>query len=309
MSTTKAAAALAFSAAVLMIPAHAALLINQLGSGGLDAQGLANTLIGGNSGIAISNVQFIGDNVQGATFNNGGSAGLGINSGIVLSSGNVNDLPLSGISFGAGQGTAVGTAGDASLSGIVGTETHDAAVLKFDFVPNGDTVQFSYVFGSTEYNEFVDSEFNDVFAFLVNGANVALIPGTSTPVAINTVNCGMSDAAAPGSGANCNHFIDNRNTDSSVGKNLGINLGGFTQTFSFTAGVTANVKNTMYIAIADTSDSVLDSAVLIAGGTFSTCGGPDQPVCGVVPEPNIFVFLGCAAGAFLFLRRWRSTAH
>jgi hypothetical protein len=58
-------------------------------------------------------------------------------------------------------------------------ETFDATVLEFDFVPTFSTVQFQYVFSSEEYSDFSNTSFNDVFAFFVNGVNIAVVPGTS----------------------------------------------------------------------------------------------------------------------------------
>ncbi len=83
-----------------------------------------------------------------------------------------------------------------------GHATNDAAVLEFDFVPTQGTASFRYVFASDEYLEFVD-QFNDVFAFYVDGVNIALIPGTNTPVAINTVN----------PGDNASFFVNNPSGD------------------------------------------------------------------------------------------------
>ena len=81
--------------------------------------------------------------------------------------------------------------GDADLDTLIpGGSTFDACVLTFDFVPQTDVLTFDYVFTSDEYNEYANTEFNDVFGFFVNGQNVALIPGTTTPVAINNVNDG-----------------------------------------------------------------------------------------------------------------------
>ncbi len=88
--------------------------------------------------------------------------------------------------------------GDSLLSMLVGTVTYDACVLEFDFVPAADTAWCDFVFGSEEYPEWVGSTFNDIFGFFVSGPNpeggnyefknIALIPGTDLPVAINNVN-------------------------------------------------------------------------------------------------------------------------
>lgn len=80
-------------------------------------------------------------------------------------------------------------------------------MLEFDFTTTGGNLFFSFVFASEEYNEYVNSSFNDVFGFFVNGVNIALVPGTSTPVAINSVNCGYSGGGAlPGTNPeNCDN--------------------------------------------------------------------------------------------------------
>jgi len=91
---------------------------------------------------------------------------------------------------GPANSTQFGEPGDAELTLLSGFQTYDASVLEFNFVPQHSTVQFSYVFGSEEYSDFANTQFNDVFAFLVNGTNCALVPGTMEPVSVNTINNG-----------------------------------------------------------------------------------------------------------------------
>ena len=82
--------------------------------------------------------------------------------------------------------------------------TSDAVILEFDFVPSSNVAAFNFVFASDEYLQWIGSVFNDVFAFFVSGpgitgpysspagfpggsANVALVPGTNTPITISTI--------------------------------------------------------------------------------------------------------------------------
>src|SRR4029453_18983139 len=151
------------------------------------------------------------------------------------------------------------TPGDPSLNAIVG-ETHQtfaAAVPQFDFVPSSNTVSFRYVFASDEYNEFVGF-FNDVFAFFIDGQNVALIPGTTTPVAINTVNLQT----------NPSFYRNNDPSELGTPTPFGTQFDGFTTVLTATATLTPNVSHHIKLAIADTDDFNLDSAVFLQAASF-----------------------------------------
>ncbi|MFA6127960.1 MAG: choice-of-anchor L domain-containing protein [Bacteroidales bacterium] len=145
--------------------------------------------------LTSSNVTFTGTASQIGFFTKGTSS-FPINEGIILSTGNIADAEGPNMDF--GTTTQHGGAGDASINSITSGTSADAAVLQFDFVPAGNTIQFNYVFASEEYAEFVAAAYNDAFAFLLSGpgigdgtpstaVNIALIPSTSTPVSINTV--------------------------------------------------------------------------------------------------------------------------
>ncbi|MDX9881255.1 MAG: choice-of-anchor L domain-containing protein [Prolixibacteraceae bacterium] len=140
--------------------------------------------------LTASNITFSGSGAQIGYFTKG-SSNFDIAEGIILSTGDVADAEGPNTDF--GTTTQFGGGGDSDINSISGGTSFDAAVLEFDFVPAGDVIEFNYVFASEEYAEFVEEQYNDAFAFLLSGPgitgtkNIALIPSTSTAVAINTV--------------------------------------------------------------------------------------------------------------------------
>ena len=70
---------------------------------------------------------------------------------------------------------------------------NDAATYEITFIPTSDTLRFRYCFASEEYPEYGCSDYNDIFGFFITGpgypvpTNIALIPGTNLPVAINNI--------------------------------------------------------------------------------------------------------------------------
>ena len=225
----------------LAAPASAAVVTTDL-TGEATADDLANRLAG--EGVAVSNVSYTGNEAAAGSFV-GGDGIVGLDEGVILSSGNIADVVGSNQS--AGTTTSFGTAGDADLTTLVGASTFDAAVLEFDFVPTTSQVQFNYVFSSEEYNEFVNLGFNDVFGFFVNGTNCALVGEPPVPVSIDTIN----------GGSNASLYIDN------TGGQLETEMDGLTVVLTCVASVTADDTNHMKLAIADTGDTSLDSAVFL----------------------------------------------
>jgi hypothetical protein len=236
---------------------------------GLTRDQIAALLVG--SGATISNVVITGSNLAIGSF--GAGEALGIDSGVILSTGDIADAEGANTSAGAGQG--LGTAGAPALTAIVSPfETHDAMTIEFDVVTESPTFAIRYVFASEEYREFVDSEFNDVFAFFVNGSNIALTPGSGQPVTINTINHLRNQGI----------YRDNEGGASTQ-------FDGFTSPLLAVAVVEPGTTNHIRIAIADTSDSVLDSAVFIAQGGIS--GSQIAPI--IIPrQGTVEAFFGSA---------------
>lgn len=195
-----------------------------------------------------------------------GTAVLNLDAGVVLSTGDVDSLAR--VNQWEDMSTPNATAGDPALDGLLdpgsGIVSYDAAVLVIDFTaPAAGTLNLSFVFGSEEYNEFVDNIFNDIFAVFLDGTtpadNIALTGGAcaNTPglaIAVNNINCGLdgTDTGAP----NCGCFVDN-----TTGA-IETELDGVTHVFTISAAISAG-PHTLKLAIADTADEIYDSAVFI----------------------------------------------
>lgn len=225
-----------------------------------DADSLAQSLVG--SGVTISDAQFTGAGNCAGTFA-GGDGIIGITQGVIISSGDIANVigpnTLDDITADFNQ------PGDPELDALIpGFPTHDACILEFDFVPAAGIIQFNYVFTSDEYNEYVDSEYNDVFGFFVDGQNIALIPGTTIPVAINNVNNG--NPFGVGTPSHPEFYVNNDLDDG--GPFLDTEMDGLTTVFAATAQMTPNVKHHMKLAIADAGDELYDSNVFIEGSSL-----------------------------------------
>jgi gliding motility-associated-like protein len=246
-------------------------------------------------GVEVSNFQFSG-NAQARGYFNGANSNIGLSEGVIISTGKVSDAPGPNGTPASDDGTEFIGPGDPVLSGLSGLVTNDAAVLEFDFVPISDTVQFRYVFASNEYKDFVGATYNDVFAFLISGPgitgeeNVALIPGTTTPVAINNVSHLQ----------NSQYFIDNEDPPG-----LTVEYNGFTTVFTALAVLQPCQSYHIRLAIADGGDYKFDSAVFLEARSFSS---PSITIIAESsysssPDPNVQQYVeGCSSVTLSFER-------
>ncbi len=267
------------------------------------AESLVNNILLG-QGVVASNITFTpaaGSTIQLGFFNGIGS-NIGLDSGIVLSTGNIMDLAPGGMGTGQPPG---GSDQDLltlanSVPPLIGqsfsvSSTNDVAILEFDFVPSADTVKFRYVFGSDEYTTWINSQYNDVFGFFISGPgitgpftgnsqNIAFVPGTNPPLPITV------SSVQPG--LNAQYYISNTSQST-------VALNGFTTVFTAISPVVCGETYHIRLAIADGSDSSLDSGVFLEASSFTS--NAVNLVSNTVSGDTTLVE-GCTDGTFTFYR-------
>ena len=139
---------------------------------------------------------------------------------------------------------------------------NDATILEFDFVPLTTHMSFPFVFASEEYGTFQCS-FSDAFAFFLtdeNGVttNLAVIPGTTTPVSVITI---RDDEFNPGCESVNEDYFDEFYAEGDMASP--INFNGNTIAMVAEADVIIGQTYHIKLVIADRNDNQLDSAVFI----------------------------------------------
>jgi gliding motility-associated-like protein len=233
-----------------------------------------NVLLG--SGVTASNFTYNGIPIAMGFFN-GANTNLGLDSGIIMTSG---DCHLAvGPNNNSSAALVSNLPGDADLDAIMSpTTSYDACILEFDFVPMADTIQFRYVFGSDEYMEWVSSfpgGINDGFGFFLSGpgisgpysnnsANIALIPNTSLPVTMFNLNLN----------SNGQYYFDNGdgNGTGTAPDGPDVQYDGFTHPLTAKHWVQCGQTYHIKIAIGDGGDWWIDSGVFLEAGSFASGG-------------------------------------
>ena len=248
---------------------------------GLTLEEYVNDILLGN-GIQAFNITYQGgDNQLG--YLTGGDDVFSISSGLILSCDVAENLECPD-EFVACDGCLGNGFSDPDLLDIANSvpdliggsfsvsSVNDGCVLEFDFIAAGDTVSFDYVFGSDEYETWINTQYNDVFAFFLSGpgitgpydspagfpdgsVNIAGVPNTdpNLPITISSVN----------SGTNPEYYVDNQG-----GTDVCIN--GYTVPFTASYPVECGETYHIKLAIADGSDTALESIVVLEEGSFES---------------------------------------
>lgn len=210
---------------------------------------------------------------------------LGLDKGLILTSGSAQIAVGPNNQTGAGLGVAPffpNDPGDADLDYLSvqqgnGLASNDACIVELDVFVATDELTFEYVFGSEEYPEYVNSNFNDIFAFLVSGPgivgdpglggalNIATLPNSNTFVQINSVNNLL----------NWQYYRNNQPWSFNNNKSLqydGLTSDSLGIKKTLTARTPVIPCNTYHLklAVADRADEAFDSGVFVSkiqGGT------------------------------------------
>ena len=235
------------------------------------------------SGVIASNFSYLGDSIQIGIFD-GSSSNLGLNSGVVIGTGDIRVLSpdFTGFediitTFPPVQDPDLLTVAN-SVPALIDQNFYvsgvfDVAVLEFDFVASSDTLSFDYVFGSSEYFAFENSSYNDVFGFFISGpgisgpyssppgfpdgaVNIAVVPESSPelPITISSLNADL----------NSEFFVSNQSFTSVNSAD------GFTIPLEAKALVQCGETYHIRLAIADGSDGSLSSYIFLRGNSFSS---------------------------------------
>ncbi|TXD82471.1 PKD domain-containing protein, partial [Subsaximicrobium wynnwilliamsii] len=165
--------------------------------------------------------------------------------------------------------------GDAQLASIVGIVSNNASIIEFDFVPLADSISFDFLMASEEYNGgSFECDFSDAFAFLLtdsNGTttNLAVLPGTTTPILVTNIHEANSNCAA------INEQYFGGYTPSNQPP---MSFDGRTEVFTAQSAVTPGETYHIKLVISDARDTAYDSGVFLKAGSFNLGGNLGEDI-------------------------------
>ncbi len=184
--------------------------------------------------------------------------------GIIMASGNATIADGPNNQDNAGSGS-MGWPGDTDLNLLSGSNTFNATIIEFDFVPYVDEISFEFLMASEEYgNGSYECIYSDIFAFILTHpdgtkSNLAVIPGTNIPVLVTTVHPANSTCDAQ----NEQYFSQYVPTGAAP-----IEYNGFTTSITAKSPVLAGQSYHIKLGVADAGDGQYDTAVFLKGGSF-----------------------------------------
>jgi hypothetical protein len=226
----------------------------------LEGTGITAVNISSSTGTNFGSVNGLG------YFTNGGGA-FPLESGIILSTGDVSLAPGPNATIqSAGGGSWQGDADVLAVMQQVGTGTTtamNATKLEFDFTAVSGQIEIDYVFAAEEYG-FFQCNYSDAFVIQLTdistgmSENIAVVPGTTIPVNVMTVRNNAYNNLCPS--VNPQYFAE-YNAQGSAATATNFN-GRTVQMTAYASLIPGNVYHLKF-AIADRNDTVYDSALFI----------------------------------------------
>ncbi|HCC94359.1 MAG TPA: hypothetical protein DEQ26_08545 [Flavobacteriaceae bacterium] len=253
-------------------------------------------------GVKLSNPRLLSGNIdkQVLTFENGYNANFEIDKGLVISTGNAKEDVLSRNLSPSKSSPNTGQYNDSDLTNIDNQAIYNTFVLEFDVVldPGLTALRVAFQFGSEEYPDYVVGQYNDVFGFFVKGPgisgtkNMARLPSNNKPITINNINYGKyggnsgawSSPLKPTDLSQSDLYINNGHTTKiysntypnmlmanindadlkNYKRDIYIEWNGLTKLITYDLkNLIPGEKYTFKIAIADVSDTTMESGVII----------------------------------------------
>ena len=223
-------------------------------------QFVRNMVTGNKQGVTNVTGQFTPMSI--GTFEDFAPNAIDLDKGVILSTGNI--LDAIGPNITGNKSTHLEIPGDSTLQNYTTGNTFDATFIEFDFVPSTNVINFSYVFASEEYPEYVGSPYNDVFGFFISGPgivgeqNIAFLPGLDIPVTINNVN----------DQTNSSFYKSNVSPNPIAHQDL--QYDGLTIPLVAEAVVLPTETYHIKMGVADVGDDIFDSAVFLKANSFQS---------------------------------------
>lgn len=194
-------------------------------------------------------------------------------SGVILSTGSVmnsagpnNSMLNDGLNTWPGDADLENILADAGIT----MTSSNATVVEFNFMALSPFFDFDFLFASEEYGNF-QCQFSDAFAFLLTNlntgvtTNLAVVPGTTTPISVVTVRDFLYNSACPS--VNAQYFGSfNGGANASLSPT---NFNGQTVVMNASANLVPNTPYKIKLVIADRIDPQSDSAIFLSANSFN----------------------------------------
>lgn len=239
------------------------------------AQQLVENILVNSSCATVSNFSVNGDTFTSGKnsygYFNAGTSIFPFAEGVVLNTWSA-DKTIGPFIAGDNGGGSQSWSGDADLNQALGINSVNATSLEFDFTPLTNFISFNYLFASNEYQGNFPCNYSDGFAFLIkvkgsaaNYQNLALVPGTTTPVSSVNVRPTIPASGAQGGCTALNQiYFNGFNTAANA-----TNFGGQTVVMNAQSTVVAGTTYHIKLVIADDQTRFFDSAVFLQAGSFA----------------------------------------